>query len=154
MKLIPLSQGRFAMVDDRDFEELSELKWSCSGKKTRPYAAAYSDGEWLYMHRVVAKPEAGMFVDHRDGDTLNNQRSNLRCCQHRQNIRNSKISKRNKTGFKGVSFNTQKNRFVAHIKVNYRSKYLGYFNNARDAAAAYNRAAMKWFGAFSNLNVL
>lgn len=160
MKLIPLPQGRFAIVDDDDFEELSQFRWSCAGKADRPYVRRVirrqnGGSAWsLYMHRVIARPGKGMDVDHIDGNVLNNRRSNLRVCWRYQNARNRKLGKLNKSGFKGVFLIKRTGKFSAAIKVNYHSKYLGCFSTARDAAMAYNRAAMQWFGDFARLNIL
>jgi len=158
MKLIPLTQGKFAMVDDADHEWLSEFKWCARGKRGNLYAARGTRSRILgtqrtiFMHQILCETEIGQQVDHIDGNTLNNQRSNLRACSHAENIRNSKNRTTNRSGFKGVSLIKQRGKYAAHIKCNYKSKYLGYFHDPAEAAVAYNNAARQLFGEFARLN--
>jgi hypothetical protein len=93
MKKIPLSRGKFAMVDDEDFEWLSGYKWYLSGdlRLCPGYAASAgvkSISTSQLMHRAIMNPNSNMEVDHIDGDTLNNQRSNLRVVSHLINGQN------------------------------------------------------------------
>lgn len=147
------------MVDDEDFEEMSKYNWSCGGRYSgKVYARRVTKSKGvqksIYMHRVLMRPEPGMLIDHIDGNTLNNQKSNLRVCNHRENIRNGKNRTTNRSGFKGVSFIAAKKRYAAHIKHNYKSIYLGYFHNPKEAAVTYNMAAIYLFGEFAKLNTV
>ena len=94
----------------------------------------------------------GFVIDHIDGDTLNNSINNLRICKHEENLRNQKINKNNKSGFKGVYFCKQRNKFRAEIKKDRQKYFLGLFIDPKDAASAYNKAAIKFHGEFANLN--
>ena len=90
MKLIPLTRGLFAQVDDEDFEFLSQWRWHANLK---PYAVCGVDAgsgtrTSMYMHRLIMSPTGKDVVDHIDGDSLNNTRSNLRICTHAENLRN------------------------------------------------------------------
>jgi len=89
-------------------------------------------------------------VDHKDGDGLNNQRSNLRRSSALQNSQNQRLSRRNKSGFKGVFFKGPK--WMASIRMNGRSTHLGMFDSAEAAALAYDAAAAAAFGEFARLN--
>jgi len=146
------------MVDDEDFTDLSRYSWCIAGNLSMPYAGrgVKKSGvtKKVLMHRYLIKATPGSVVDHIDGNTLNNQKANLRICVHKENIRNGKLRTTNKSGYKGVSFSAAKKRFAAHIKADYKSKFLGYFDDAKDAAAAYNDAAKLMFGEFANLNRL
>src|SRR3990167_622 len=113
MRLIPLTQGKFALVDDEDFEFINQFRWSAEknrGKKTW-YARTNSKTAkgkretCLRMHRLILKLEKGdkKIVDHRDGNGLNNQRTNLRLASTFQSMANRGIRKDSKSGFKGVS---------------------------------------------------
>ena len=105
------------------------------------------------MHRLimgVADPHVE--IDHIDGDGLNNSRTNLRLCSHMENTRNQGLSKRNTSGFKGVSWNSDCKKWAAHISTGSgRNEYLGLFSSAEAAHEAYCAAALKYHGKFANL---
>lgn len=157
MKLIPLTQGKFAMVDDEDYEQLAEFKWYF--KNGYAQRGTYPDGRYgrqviVYMHRSVygeCQPHSfDREVDHIDGDKLNNQKSNLRIATRSQNNANKRRAKNNKSGFRGVSFKSKQRRWVAQICVNKHKKHLGYFDSPAEAHEAYKAAASKYFGEFAN----
>lgn len=100
---------------------------------------------WLYMTGEWPPKE----IDHRDGDGLKNRWKNLRAATSTQNGANSRISSKNTTGFKGVSFNKQAGRYCANIKVRGKQKWLGSFDAPEPAHAAYLAAAEKYFGEFA-----
>ena len=158
-KLIPLSQGKFAIVDAEDFKFLNRWKWyAFSGKqrkKLKFYAVRNSTGpkkRIIFMHVVLLKPKKGFEGDHRNGNSLDNRRSNLRECTHRQNTHNSGMRDHNTSGFKGVSFHKKAGAWEAYICPNYKKKYLGLFPTEKKAAQAYNKAAKEFFGEFAQLN--
>lgn len=161
MKTIPLTQGKTAMVDDADYEELSKYPWHALYNSFNFYAVRHTrvDGKrlYLYMHRHIlclpfGDPREG---DHRDGDGLNNQRYNLRVCTKQQNIRNQRLRKGPKSSqFKGVSWHTEHQRWASYLYVNGRQLRLGYFSSETDAALAYNVAALTYHGEFARLNVV
>lgn len=106
------------------------------------------------MHVIIAKRidfEYG-FVDHINRNGLDNYRCNLRPATRLQNRMNCGLSKRNKSGFKGVSWHKSCNKWVAKIEINDKSIYLGLFDDKIEAAKAYNAAAKKHFGEFAWLN--
>lgn len=150
MKQIPLTQGLFAIVDDEDFERLNTYKWHVSSRGNISYAARKVMDKNIYMHREVLGSPNNMVVDHIDGNGLNNSRLNLRSCTQSENIKNSKLSKSNSVGFKGVS--RSGTGYKAQICVNRNKMYLGYFGKAEEAAKAYDKAALEHFGEFANLN--
>lgn len=157
MKQIPLSNGLFALVDDDDFERLSSYKWHAVRSATKHRVSYYAarggrDGEpgTVYMHRQVMRAEVGQAYDHRDRDGLNNQKSNLRPCTPPQNLANSR--RPNKSGYKGVYWDAQKQKFLAQIQIDGRAKHLGWHRAVEDAARAYDRAALQAYGEFAALN--
>lgn len=89
-------------------------------------------------------------VDHIDGDTLNNQRNNLRLASYRENSANQRMCSANTSGFKGVYLH--KGKLVAYIRVNYRRIHLGAYQSKTEAAEAYDLAAIKHFGEFALTN--
>lgn len=143
---IQLSRGEVAIVDDENFEELSQSKWHCD---KQGYAVR---GDHEYMHRIIMNAPKGMTVDHINGDKLDNRRENLRLCEHAENMRNMKKHKDNKSGYKGVSWNKYHKRWVATIGFNYEHIRIGFFDNIHDAARAYNERAKELFGEFASIN--
>jgi hypothetical protein len=162
MKLVPLSQGKVAMVDDADFAAVSEFNWFayCPGRPGLFYAmrnAGHGRGNrrTQTMHRFICGlvPGDGFEVDHEDGDGLNNQRWNLRVCTHQENHRN--LPKRRTTStsrFKGVTWDAGKKRWLAQVYTGGRNRYIGRFDHEEQAAQAYDQAAREQFGEFARLN--
>lgn len=155
MKKIKLTQGKFALVDDEDFEYLSQWKWSASKGNNTFYAQRcfLIDGKKksISMHREVLKlkPGDGILTDHKDHDGLNNQKSNLRKATYLQNQYNKSASGQSK--YLGVSFEKDRKKWRARMKVGKIHKCLGRYNSEIEAAVAYDKAA-KQRGEFANLN--
>ncbi len=145
MKLIPLTRGRFTIVDDDDYELLSKLKWCVDGKG---YATRKMDGKVITMHRFILNYPNGLQVDHANSNRLDNRRSNIRVASRAQNQQNSKARK-GAVGLKGVSFEKGSNRYRARITVTGKTIYLGGFLSAESAHKAYATAAEKYFGEFA-----
>lgn len=147
MKRIPLTKGKFAIVDDEDFEELSKHKWNISSKGYACRMVGNNPGrKQILMHREILRTPKGLFTDHIDGNKSNNQRSNLRFCTAGENMRNRKKYSNNTTGFKGV---TQCGKYIsARIQCDGRVIALGSFSTLKQAAAAYIKAAKELFGEF------
>ena len=160
---IPLSSGTFAIVDNNDYDWLSEFKWSAAVLRHTAYAyrSVRNDSgkrTTLLMHRAIferhyGKIPEGLFVDHRDRNGINNRISNLRLCTHSQNMANGIKHKDAKTSlYKGVSFKLNQGLWQAQIGVNGCGIRLGTFSDEISAAKAYDRAAQMYFGEFSNIN--
>lgn len=156
---IKLSKGKVAVVDDADFQLVSKYKWSVSqnnssssGKKVLFYAVTTINRKTTYMHRLIALPPTGLQVDHRNHDTLDNRRQNLRVCSRTQNQANRETLPQKKSRFRGVHWNRENRNWVAHIKVNQKGKHLGAFSEEGEAAKAYDAAAECAFGEYAILN--
>ena len=156
MALIPLTKGKFAVVDDEDFERLSKFRWSAVNMGGRWYAYRYmKNGEpnprrGVPMHREIISTDK-MDVDHIDGDGLNNSRANLRPASRAENLWNARKT-RGKSRFKGVHFHSQNKKWRATIMANGKKHELGCHGTEEDAALAYNKAAAELFGNFARLN--
>jgi hypothetical protein len=149
IRFIPLTKGKFTIVDAEDFVWLSQFKWHCIINKSA-YAYHSFNGKQTSMHRVIMNPPPGLVVDHIDGNGLNNCRSNLRICTIVENQRNSKgWSKTSR--YKGVSW-SKKNKWASAISLNFKRIHLGYFDNEIEAAKAYDKKAAELFGEFAYLN--
>lgn len=161
MKEIPLTQGKVALVDDADFEELSQYKWFAvntrkAGTGAPQWYAARSFRTnakkiLVYMHRCLLNA-CGAQVDHWDGNGLNNQRGNLRVASRLQNNANKKLSVKNISGLKGVSWDRKCGKWKAQATGNGKDHHLGYFNHRVEAGEAYDRKAMELHGNFAMTN--
>lgn len=154
MITIPLSRGYIAVIDDRD-SRLAKFKWTATIRASRVYAVRRmiigGKAKVVYLHRQILLEAKE--IDHIDGDGLNNRRSNLRSATHQQNCGNRPRTKKNKVGFKGVfRSSNRRDRWVAQIQLNGRSQHLGVFASPKQAALAYDRAALEAFGKFAHLN--
>lgn len=151
MRKLPLygkhGVGKFALVDDVDYKKALLCPWFMMKKG---YAIGTVEGKPTYLHRFIMNPPAGMDVDHKNGDKLDNQRKNLRVCTRSQN--NANIVKPDK--YKGVHFDKSRQNFLAYIKLNGKMHYLGRYQTAQEAATAYNERACKIFGEFAQPNKL
>lgn len=151
MAVVIIHSGESAIVDDDDFAIISQLKWYRSGK----YVVANIKNEigvrkQISMHRLITNCRHGFYVDHIDGDGLNNQRKNLRVCTPLENAKNRCMSKANRSGYKGVSYCKTTKKWYASIKSNKKSINLGYHESPQSAYEAYKSAAYKLHGEFAS----
>ena len=148
MKEIILTQGKVALVDDEDFEKVTQFKW-CAVRDRKTWYAVRRIGRGLMrMHQFISGISG---ADHKNHNGLDNQRDNLRSATHSQNCANrTKSSRKTYSRFRGVS--RAKNRWVAQITVAGQNHYIGRFISESEAAAAYDSAARKHFGRFATLN--
>lgn len=152
MKLIPLTQGYFAKVSDRDFSELRKYKWQVHRRKNSEilYAQRHfrdpitGKRRAVYMHRQIRGFPIGLDVDHKDRDGLNNQRRNLRNATRSQNLANSQG--RRARPFKGVF--RKRNKWGVQIRKNGRRIYCGVRDTQEEAHALYVSEARKIHGRF------
>lgn len=158
MKEIPLTQGKVALVDDEDFEPISQRGWYANklGQLGCFYAVSRK-GCWpnqkaVLMHRFILGAGKGVLVDHRDLNTLNNCRSNLRLCSRFENARNSKMFVTNTSGFRGVILDKPSRKWVAAIWFKNKRIHIGRFESKEMAAMAYNKKAKELHGEFATLN--
>lgn len=136
MREIQLSYGRWAKVDDEDFWELAQYNWFSSGVYAARRLEPKRKSKISYMHREIMKPPKGLVVDHISGDTLDNQRSNLRVVTIAKNVGNRHGLQRNNTsGYRGVHKDGSRGKWLAQVMLNKKSYRLGRFDDPEDAAA-------------------
>lgn len=142
MKEIALTQGKVALVDDEDFEELSKFKWYAHKEPHTFYAMRQSRGSHKFrkkilMHRAIMHPPENLEIDHFNGNGLDNQKSNLRIVTTRINLQNRHTPKSSK--YPGVYWEKQTQKWKAQIRINGIKKNIGRYNIEEDAARAYIR---------------
>lgn len=154
IRLIPLSQGKFAIVDAADYDWLSQWKWFALKSGNTWYAAPHSSetGKKIFMHRLITGAPAHLCVDHINRNGLNNTQKNIRQCTHAQNMRNKGPRRNSTSRYKGVSWNTANKRFVAAITCDGKTYNLGSFKDQIEAAKAYDKKAKQIFKEFAYLN--
>jgi hypothetical protein len=149
MKVIKLTRGKVAIVNNSDFARLNKVKWSahfdgCNWYARRRKPGPRSQNTTISMHQEILRCKKGHEVDHINGNGLDNRRSNLRSATHKQNTRNTDI-----TLWTGVRKNG--NKFVVRIGVNGQRIYLGIFPTIDQAHQVYLRAAKRYFGQFTRI---
>jgi len=150
MRKIKLTQGKQAIVDDNDFDELNKYKWYTKHQCRNYYVVRHhplNHGRLIWMHRIIMGDNHGMDIDHINGNGLDNRKINLRFCTRSQNNQNQRM--RNKK-FKG--FSKRDNTYQARITVSGKRIYIGSYRSQIGAALAYNIAAKLYFGDFARLN--
>lgn len=152
--IIENKHGNFeVLIDDEDYHRYVKHGWCVSINKTGNYKRVECTINYkrVRLHRFILNiRDSKISIDHIDGNPLNNQKSNLRICNHKQNMRNSR-SKGNKTGYMGVY--KDRTRYRACISVNDKTQHVpGGFSTAKEAAIARDAYALQIGGEFANLN--
>lgn len=148
---VPLTRGLSALIDESDALLIDGASWCAAERQGTYYAQARIGGRLWYMHRfILGLPERRPLVDHRDGDGLNNQRSNLRIATNGQNGAN-RSAYGSTSRFKGVRQRAS-GRWGAQITKDRQPVPLGTFDTEEEAAMAYNAAAIELHGDFAFLN--
>ena len=137
-----------ALIDLEDVDKVSKYKW-------------YLINGYVYnvkvglLHRFIMNcPSDDEVIDHINHNKLDNRKDNLRICNQKQNLMNKqKTQRRNTTSqYKGVSWNKQRNKWRAQIRINGKSKHIGYYTNELEASIEYDKKALLYFGVYAKLN--
>lgn len=149
--IVRLSSGDEALIDDDDAELVLRTSWWIDRNR---HAVSERLGKRVAMHRLVMNAGPGTIVDHKNHNTLDNRKANLRFCTRSQNLANQRLVRGGSSRFKGVCLvpNHTKRKWSAYITLNKKRKSLGYYETEEEAAAAYDAAAIELFGEFAYLN--
>ncbi len=156
MVIIALTKGYVTWVDDEDYKYLVEWKWHVDMFGGVPYAArtAYEPNKkTIYMARWLVDAPKGKEVDHRNGQSLDNRRGNLRICTTTQNHYNYQTP-RGSVPYKGVTYDKDRDSFMVHGQRDGKPIHLGRYETAVEAALIYNVFARDNYGEFANLNMV
>lgn len=152
MRLIELTRGAVAVIDDDDYALVAAYNWHLWLSDIQCYAVTTltdEEGRFdLRMHNLIMQPPPGLFVDHINRCTLDNRRSNLRIATHAQNMSNRVF---NRTGFRGV-YETAQGRWRTTIRHNGELLQLGTYDTAEEAARVWDAKAKELRGQFAMLN--
>lgn len=150
--LIELTKGRAVLIDTEDLPKVEKYHWHYN---MRGYAVTNpgtrKEKELILMHRLINSTPLGLHTDHINRDKLDNRKSNLRSVTNAQNRYNIGVSKLNTSGYKGVSFNKQYNKWDMQIRTTTK-RVCRRFTTKEEAALAYNKFAKELFGEFAYLN--
>jgi hypothetical protein len=150
-------KGLYALIDDDDYERVSVYKWWVMRPKHTMYVYTQIDDngrkKTIMLHRFIMNvSDPNVEVDHINGNGLDNRKENLRLCFNGENNRNSRPHRNSSSKYKGVCWHKKNKKWQADIYVNGKHIYLGQYDSEIEAAKAYDRAAIKYFGRFAKLN--
>lgn len=152
-KYIQLKHGT-AIIDEQDFDKIKDYKWSSilCGKSKNPYAVSSHFGQIVYMHRMIADAKDNQFVDHIDGNGLNNSRDNLRFATPSQNNMNQRVREDNTSGHKGISWCPDREKYQVYINIDRKRKSLGRYKTLEEAIYVRDQAVKAHYGEYSREN--
>jgi hypothetical protein len=146
-----LDDGAEIQIDEADLPTLEQHRWHLKPSNACSYVVATVDRRQVRLHRLILNAGLGEWVDHVNGDTLDNRRSNLRIVTADQSRANQ--GGWGLTSYRGVYYDAEKGRWRARIHVNGSRRHLGYFDTAGEAAAAWDEAAEEAWGEYARLNL-
>lgn len=144
------NKGQRILIDSGSIEKIRDFTWCVSGNG---YPMSRTGNRVTILHRLLVGTGPSDYVDHINGNPLDNRLANLRICAKQQNEFNQKIRVDNTTGYRGVCPG-KNGKFRAYIVKNGRQYRLGLFDNPVDAAKAYDLKAKELFGEYARLNLL
>ena len=153
MKKIKLTQGKFTIIDSEDYKYLNQFKWQIDKDDYAVRKASRKFGKprkTFRMAREIMKFPKNKEVDHKNHDKLDNRKTNLRICTHAQNQMNRNLQKNNTSGFSGILWSSQKNKWIAQIHKNNKKIHLGSFKKIESAILTRKNAEKLYYGNFAN----
>lgn len=154
---IYLGDDEWTLVEPADYYRLGHLKWHLKGSNRKKFYAVRDvktgpgRTKMLSLHREIMNEPKGV-VDHKNGKSLDNRRANLRAATSAQNAQNRPKKQNTSSQFIGVCFHKRMRKWTVNISFKGRKRWLGTFDSEIDAAKAYDRAALKYYGEFAKVN--
>lgn len=149
MKRIPLTKGKFAIIDAEDAAKISGMRFYAVNIGNKWYAKSKD----VYLHHIIiGRPGIGFHTNHENGDGLDNRKVNLRHITHAKNLKNSKMNSRNSSGFRGVSFDRSRKKWIVVTSLRGKIRTIGRFNSKHAAALAFDKFTAQNFGTQISLN--
>jgi len=132
-------------IDLDDINKIKNYKWCFDNN----YAGTKINNKTIRLHQLILGKKQGYEIDHKNHDTFDNRKQNLRFATKSQNGMNKKITKNNISGYVGVFWINREQRWTARIIINQKYIHLGLFNNKQDAINSRKQAEKKYFGEFA-----
>lgn len=146
-----VASGQRFIFDRDDYSMIKKYTWYVD---KHGYVRTKIHSKTVLLHRLLASPPDNMQVDHINLDPSDNRKSNLRHATNQQNVCNQPTDRENTSGYKGVSWHKMRRKWASQIHVHGKHISLGLYANIQDAARAYNKAAIHYFGEFARINKL
>lgn len=143
------------LVDDEDYQKLYPGSFFINNRGYvifSKYNKQTQKSDKVRLHRFLINVDDQQYVDHINGDKLDNRKQNLRTATQSQNIANSKKSRANTSGYKGVTWSKQHKKWIAQMTQNSKHIHLGLFDCPSKASEAYDHAVMERFGVYAKPN--
>lgn len=152
MRAIPLTQGKYALVDDEDYERVSQFKWTAkeATQGCTWYAYRRARGRSIHLHRFILDAPANLHVDHKNHDGLDCRKNNMRLATPLQSTWNRRQRSDSRMQFKGVV--RMKGKYTPKVYVGEHQVYFGTYNNQEDAARVYDAVVTRLRGEFAHTN--
>jgi hypothetical protein len=144
--------GHEVIIDKEDFNRVAEIGcWQIHDAGNNKYVVHYNYKllPAIRLHRIIINCPNDKVVDHINGDTFDNRKSNLRICTIHQNNFNKTKQKRNTSGYKGVSWHIHDKKWQVTIQVSGKKLYIGQYHDIQEAHKAYCEAAIKYHGEYA-----
>jgi hypothetical protein len=143
--------GKFeVLIDNEDWKEVKKHKWSINNPSKR--AKYVRSSKHILLHRYIMNASKDKEVDHINGNPLDNRKQNLRICNKNENSKNRKVNINSSSGYRGVYWDMESNKWAVAISFNKKRIKIGRFKRKTDAALIYNEVALKYHGEFARLN--
>jgi len=152
---ISLTKGKFAFIDDEDWDLVKNYKWYYNNNGYAETSIKQENGKHKTtgMHRlIINNNNPKIHIDHINHNGCDNEKYNLRLCTHQQNHMNQSSNKNSTSKYMGVNWEKSRKKWKSQIGFNNKRIFVGYFINEEDAARAYDNKAKELFGEFANLN--
>lgn len=151
-----LSDGSCVIVDSEDYLRVCNFNWRVHKDHGAVYARIGTNSggvkRTVRLHQVILQYCFPLVVDHINGNGLDNRKENLRLCTNTENIRNAQRKPKGASSYRGVHFSKNTRKWCAKIRNGGEAIILGYFDDEREAAIAYDLAAKQYHGEFATTN--